>query len=132
MLALEAPLLKLTLAAGALATIAALAPARHHHGKHHGSMHKLVLHAEHNPNYTYLSAWELNNFDVWADVDVHHLTPMQYEIQGEVYGCLWQGTETLMPNGNHYDYTYTDEIVSCGPHPVPAEPTPRAGIVTIE
>ena len=68
MLALEAPLLKLTLAAGALATIAALAPARHHHPDH-ARMHKLVLHTEHHPDYVYLSVWELNGNDVWADVD---------------------------------------------------------------
>lgn len=131
MLALEAPLLKLTLAAGALATIAALAPARHHHPDH-AHMHKLVLRTDHHPGYVYLSVWELNGNDVWADVDPDHLTPIQYEVRGEVYGCLWQGTETLMPDGNHYNYTYEDHILKCGPNPIPTIETPRSGVVTIE
>jgi len=95
-------------------------------------MHRLVLHTHSRPDAVYTSVWDSYDNDVWLDVDPQHLKVMQFETTGPAFGCLWQGTETLMPNGNHYDYTYTDEIVSCGPHPVPAEPTPRAGIVTIE
>jgi hypothetical protein len=126
MLALEAPLLKLTLAAGALAAIGAFAPVRHHH-----EMHKLVLHACSRTDAIYASVWARGT-DVSLDVDPHHLKVMQFETTSPAFGCLWQGTETLMPNGDHYDYTYTDKLVSCGPHPIPAEPTPRSGTVTIE
>lgn len=129
MLALEAPLLKLTLAAGAIAAIAAFAPARHHH--HHG-MHKLVLHTHSRADAVYVSVWDAYDNDVWLDVDPHHLKVMQFETTAQLWGCLWQGTETLMPNGDHYDYTYTDKTLSCSPHPVPTEPTPRSGTVTIE
>ena len=57
---------------------------------------------------------------------------MQFEIHRDVFGCLWQGTESLIPDGNHYNYTYTDKTLSCAAEPAATEPTPRSGVVTIE
>jgi len=126
--ALEAPLLKLTVvAAGALA-VAAFVP--HHH--HPRTVHRLVLHAPAQPLAYYVSVWADGN-DVRLELDPHHLQAMQFEtIEDLTDGCRWLGTETLIPDGNHYDYRYDETILSCSPHPLATIKTPRSGTVTIE
>lgn len=137
MLAVEAPLLKLTVAAGVLAAFAAFAPRGHcHHARHHdhAGMHKLVLHAQSLPpeQAIYLSEFELNSNDFWENIDPSHLTPMEFEIHATVYGCHWVANEVFLPAGDHFTYSYVDHIESCGPDGTPTNPTPRSGTVTIE
>ena len=131
MLALEAPLAKLTVAAGVVAAVAAFAPHRQHHRHHHHrDVHKLVLHTVSQADAIYVTAFD-DDYR-YEKLDPQHLMVMQYEIRAVVYGCLWQGTETLMPNGDHYDYTYEDHIIRYGDDCTPTRPTPRSGTVTIE
>jgi len=136
MLALEAPLAKLTVAAGALAIVAAFAPHRHdhhhrwHHHHHEDGVHRLVLHANSSSSAIYVTAFD-DDYRYMA-IDPQHLQVMQFEITETVYGCLWQGTETLIPDGNHYDYTYEDHIIEYPAGCTPTNPTPRSGVVTIE
>jgi hypothetical protein len=137
MLAVEAPLLKLTVAAGVFAAIAAFAPHGHcHHARHHdrAGLHKLVLHASSLPanRAIYLSEFELNSNDFWENVDPANLTPMEFEIHATVYGCHWVANEVFIPAGDHFTYSYADHIESCGPDGTPTNPTPRSGTVTIE
>jgi hypothetical protein len=127
--AVEVPLLKLTLvAAGALA-VAAFVP--HHH--HHRTTHRLVLHTRaEKSNELFLSAW-MDNREVKLELDRSHLHTMQFETRADVSdGCRWVSTESLVPNGDHFDYFYEDHIVSCQPDATPALPTPHVGTVTID
>ena len=131
MLALEVPVAKLTAAAGVLALFVAFAPHRHHHRRHHhDGVHKLVLHAQSSSTAIYVTAFD-DDFR-YMSIDPQHLQVMQFEITETVYGCHWQGTETLVPNGDHYDYTYEDHIIGYPAGCTPTDPTPRSGIVTIE
>src|SRR6185437_4613906 len=113
MLALQAPLAKLTVAAGVVAAVAAFAPHRQHHRHHHHrDVHKLVLHTHSRCDAIYVSAFD-DDYRYEA-FDAEHLKAMQYEITATVNGCLWKGTETLIPDGDHYDYTYEDHIIRYG------------------
>jgi len=45
-------------------------------------------------------------------------------------GCTWRATETLIPDGAGFRYSYTEEIVSCEVGAIPAEACSRTGRVT--
>jgi hypothetical protein len=94
--------------------------------------HRLVLHSFVFSNSFYLSEWELGDKQVITDIDPDHLQPMEWQIDAMAYGCHWQGTETLLPAGDHYTYSYSDKILACLPGGTPTMPTPRWGTVTIE
>lgn len=134
MLAIEAPLFKMSiLAAGALAAAAFVAP--HHHrccGHHAQTTHRLVLHAAEQPSALYLSAWMDGN-DVRVELDTSDLQAMRFETRANITdGCRWLGTETLVPSGDHFNYSYDETILWCADGATPSIKTPRTGTVTID
>ena len=126
MLALEVSALKATLFAALTVTALVAMP------KHHSHVHHLVLHAQSNPHTLYLSYFE--DGPIRVNIDPDHLKPLHWEMTAEVSdGCRWHAIETLTPSGPHrFAYSYIDEKLSCSPHPLETEPTPRTGWVDVQ
>ena len=131
MQAIEAPLLKTTMVA-ALALGAFAIPHRTHEVPgSHVEQHLLVLHAPVLEHAIYLTAWSAGDFMYPLDRD--HLQPLSFKMKAYISdGCQWLGEETLVPEGNHFAYTYEETILSCEPGSTPAIKTPRTGYVTID
>jgi hypothetical protein len=124
--AIEAPLFKLALVAGAaLAASTAMRPAR----VHAPVTHRLSLQAPVQPNALYLTAWAEGDVKVTGELQAMTFTTRAYVNDG----CRWMGIEKLEPiDARHFSYTYDETILSCDPDSVPYFKTPRTGIVTVE
>lgn len=139
MLAVQAPVYKSILLAGAALAVAAFV----HHPKHSPpeapKHHRLTLHTETMKRAIYLTVFAENRIER-TECD---LRTIDIASEGETLrfatrarigdGCLWEGRERLVPIDAHsYAYSYDEQILSCEPGSIPAIKTPRTGIVTVD
>lgn len=140
MLAVEAPVKKLVVVAGAALALAAFV--HRPHAAERTYHHRLTLHAPVEDNSVYLTAFargrvqhtECDARPLELDMQSAELPPLTFMTRAQLFdGCEWRATEHLVPNGDHsYAYSYEEEIISCraGAHPTRA--TPRTGTVTVD
>ena len=124
--AVEAPLLKAGLAGAAvLAGMLALAPTDT------ALIQRLELHAPEEVGALYLTQWDRG--DVYVRLENGMARPLVFQTHAFVNdGCEWLATERLVPNGpDRYDYSYSEEILSCEPGARPYRKTPRTGYVRV-
>jgi hypothetical protein len=140
MLAVEAPVRKLAVIAGATLAIAAFVHRPHAAERVVAQQHhRLTLHAPSLSNAYYLTVFarhhlqrttcDLQSIDVTGDDKT-----IDFSTKIHMYdGCLWEGVEHLSKIDDHtYSYSYDENILACEPDAVPALKTPRTGIVTVD
>ena len=140
MLAVEAPVKKLVVVAGAALAIAAFV--HRPHAADRTYHHRLTLHAPVEANAFYLTVFangrvqhsDCDTQPLEVDMETAELPPLTFTTRAHVYdGCEWRATERLVPNGDHsYAYSYQEEILSCRPGAHPTRATPRTGTVTVD
>jgi hypothetical protein len=138
MLAVEAPVRKLAVVAGAALAVAAFVHRPHAAEMIVQSHHRLTLHTETLPNAIYLTVFAdgrvqhddsaLHSIDVIGEGHaMHFATRTMY------YGCEWEGRESLVPIDAHsYAYSYDEQLIYCEPDARLTVKTPRTGIVTVD
>lgn len=126
--AVQAPLLKSAVVAGAaLAITAVVSPLR-------GDAmveQRLELHAPRCPSAIYLTAWEHGDITIKVP-EGEAVKPLTLTKRGRFFGCDWVATETLIPDGpNRYFYSYEEQKGECDPDAPPSIDTPRIGYVLV-
>lgn len=122
--AVEAPLLKVALGAGAAVLIGmfALAP--------DPVTQRLRLHAPEEPRAIYATQWERG--DITISLPDGEPRAMTFQKRVFAWGCEWISTEHLVPDGpNRYFYSYDEEKLDCAPDAPPSRRTPRIGYVEV-
>jgi hypothetical protein len=144
MLAVEAPVKKLAVIAGATLAIAAFVHRPHAAERVVQTMthHRLTLHTETLEHAIYLTVFaegrmerdvsDLRPLDVMFTGDERE--PLRFSTRALIEdGCVWEGREQLVPIDAHsFSYSYDEKIIRCAPDAIPAIKTPRTGIVTVE
>ena len=137
MLAVEAPVRKLAVVAGAVLAIAAFTHRpSHSQASHH---HRLTLHTETRAKTIYLTIFAEGRIERTAS-DLRTIEidgeprEMQYKATTSYYGCEVEGDELLVRLDAHsYAYSYDENILSCDPNSdYEVIRTPRTGIVTVD
>ena len=140
MLAVEAPVRKLAVIAGATLAIAAFV-----HRPHAAervvpqTYHHLSLHAPSQAHAYYLTVFAKHRLqrttcDLQSIVVPGDEKTLDFSTKIHMYdGCLWEGVEHLVKIDDHtYSYSYDENILACEPDATPALKTPRTGIVTVD
>ncbi len=130
MLAVEVPVLKLVAMGGVGLAMAAMLS--HSHAPHHGSKHRLSLHAPARADALYLTVFADGDLEITRDdANLHALTFTTRAFVSD--GCEWLGIERLVPvDARHYEYSYDEARLQCAPDAVPGIKTPRTGIVIVD
>ena len=139
MLAVEVPVRKLAVVAGAALAIAAFAYRPHAAERVvQSSHHRLTLHAPSQSNAYYLTVFARGHLQRTTcdlqSIDASTDKTIDFSTRFHMYdGCLWEGVEHLVKIDDHtYSYSYDENILSCEPDATPARKTPRTGIVTVD
>jgi hypothetical protein len=87
---------------------------------------ELEVEEETSPTCYYGSVFNVG--ELYADQCPGSRTVWQQEYDFED-GCTWRATETLLPDGDGFRYSYSEEVASCEPGATPAEACSRTGRV---
>lgn len=138
MLAVEAPVRKLAVIAGATLAIAAFVHRPHAAEMMVQSHHRLTLHTTSRAEAIYLTVFangriERMPSDLRPIEITGELQELRFSARTMYHGCEVEGRETLVPIDRHsYSYSYDERIIACAPDADAIVETPRTGIVTVD
>lgn len=122
--AVQAPVLKAALVAGAAGLVAmfAMAPAP--------VTQRLRLHAPSEACAIYATQWK--HGDIKITLPDGEPRAMTFHRRESAWGCEWLSTEHIVPDGpNRYFYSYDEEKLSCASDAPASRRTPRVGYVEV-